>query len=65
MDIKELVISTKQFAKTLQIPISVHVEKHGLAIVGNHLLIAHDPHTGRIVITFEVAQTLPDEMAAE
>jgi hypothetical protein len=54
----------KQFAKTLRNPISVHVEKHGLAITGNDLLIAHDPYTGRIVITFEVTQT-PVEMAAE
>jgi hypothetical protein len=45
---------TKQFAKTLRTPISVHVEKHGLTIVGNDILIAHDPYTGRIVITFEV-----------
>jgi len=54
----------KQFTKTLRIPISIHVEKHGLIIAENDLLIAHDPHTGRIVITFEVTQT-PIEMAAE
>lgn len=56
MDIEELVISTKQFAKTLYAPISAHIEKHGLIIVGGDFLIAHDPNTGRIVITFAIEQ---------
>jgi hypothetical protein len=64
MSIKELVISTKQFAKTLYAPINAHVEKHGLIIVAGDLLIAHDPNTGRIVITFAIEQTLPAEMTA-
>jgi hypothetical protein len=64
VEIDELMIPTKQFAKTLRGPISAHVEKHGLIIARNDLLIAHDPHTGRIVITFEVEQ-LPISQAAE
>jgi hypothetical protein len=57
--------SAKLFARTLREPISAHVEKHGLAVVGGDLLIAHDLRTGRIVITFEIAQTLPVSLAAE
>jgi hypothetical protein len=64
VDIKELLISTKQFAKTLYGPISTHVEKHGMIVVGNNILIAYDPNSGRIVITFAIQQTLPIEMAA-
>jgi len=65
MVIDELINLTKLFAKTLRAPLSAHVEKHGLVIVRNDLLIAHDPHTGRIVITFEVEQALPVRQAAE
>ena len=65
MVIDELIDLTKLFSKTLREPISAHVEKHGLVIVRNDLLIAHDPHTGRIVITFEVEQALPVRQAAE
>jgi hypothetical protein len=48
----------KQFAKTLDAHIRVHVEKHDLVLIENDLLIAHDPHTGRIVITFEVVKKI-------
>jgi hypothetical protein len=48
----------KQFAKTLDAHIRAHVEKHGLVLIENDLLVAHDPHTGRIVITFEVAKKI-------
>jgi hypothetical protein len=65
VEIDELIHPTKQFAKTLRAPLSNHVEKHGLVIVRNDLLIAHDPHTGRIVITFEVETALPIKEAAE
>jgi hypothetical protein len=50
----------KQFTKTLSAHIRAHVEKHGLVIIENDLLIAHDHLTGRLVITFEVVKkTLP------
>jgi hypothetical protein len=48
----------KQFTKTLSAHIRAHVEKHGLVIIENDLLIAHDHLTGRIVITFEVVKKI-------
>jgi hypothetical protein len=48
----------KQFTKTLNAHIRVHVEKYDLVIIENDLLIAHDPLTGRIVITFEVVKKI-------
>jgi hypothetical protein len=48
----------KQFTKTLDAHIRAHVEKHGLVIIENDLLIAHDSLTGRIVVTFEVVKKI-------
>jgi hypothetical protein len=49
---------TKQFAKTLIVPIRAHVKEHGFGIARSDVLIAYDAHSGRVVITFEVEQTL-------
>jgi hypothetical protein len=56
---------TKQFAKTLIVPIRAHVKEHGFGIARSDVLIAYDAHSGRVVITFEVEQTLESLPAAE
>jgi len=56
---------TKQFTRTLPALIRPHGEKHGLIVAPNDFLVAYDPVTGRIVVTFLVEPIMPIKQAAE
>jgi hypothetical protein len=55
--------ATELVAKTIGAVIRTHIEKSGLFIGRNDLLVAFDRLTGRFVITFEIIE--PAMKAAE